>query len=356
MIHDYSYWRPRPTSNDFELEVISKHPDFNGRPLKKYAIDGINTVGCWGEEPFEIHFHNRSTEDAQVRISLDGTDVLTAKPASLELNHDMWVVRAGRTLHLRAWAETNKGGARFVFTGADKSVALHAHGDISHKGIISAAVFTEKNPPRRVHHYGTLETKGMQTNSGMRGSMSRRAVGSSAFLGDKLGSSLAAPKGGSSVVPAAAPDCVGSPTPISETNDGGATGYGTLYGSLDREISESTTKSKSLKKEAAVGAGEYVAQPTTTVKGLEEPILNSIVRVRYMWWDDLQARLKDLRFEDPHPTGFPAEKIKTFADLSNVPRVNSVANSAEDAFTRTESRGSTTQAPVRTTPVFDRVI
>lgn len=49
---NYSYWRPRPTQNDFELEVISKHPDFNGRPLRKYAVEGINTIGCWCDEPF----------------------------------------------------------------------------------------------------------------------------------------------------------------------------------------------------------------------------------------------------------------------------------------------------------------
>src|ERR1700685_2802207 len=119
---DYSYWRARPTTNDFSLDVISKHPDFDNRKLKKYSIDMIDSVGVIKDEPFEVHFHNRSFEDVQIKLTLDGTDVLTGKPGDLEVNHEMWLVRAGKTLHLKAWAENNKGGARFVFTHGDKSV------------------------------------------------------------------------------------------------------------------------------------------------------------------------------------------------------------------------------------------
>lgn len=311
--HDnYSYWQPRPTQNDFELEVISKHPDFNGRPLRKYAVEGINTIGCWGDEPFEVHFHNKSIEDVQVRISLDGTDILTGKAASLEVNHDMWVVRAGKTLHLKAWAETSQGGARFVFTSGDKSVALHAHGDVSHKGIISAAVFTERDrptPPR--HVYRPRRVAYYQGSGGIKG-------GSVSSIGGIYTNN--------SAMPAAA----GSPTPDAVMESFG--------GDLHREISDDGMNlTKSLKKEASVGAGEQVSQRTVTVKGLDNPILNSIVRVRYMWYDDLVVLVKKAsiqRMEDPHPTGFPAEKIRSFADLSNVPRVKSVAVSSETEVVR----------------------
>lgn len=295
---DYSYWRARPTTNDFSLDVISKHPDFDGRKLKKYCVDAIDTCGVVDSEPFEVHFHNRSFEDVQAKISLDGSDCLTGKLADLEVNHEMWLVRAGKTLHLKAWHETNAGGARFVFTHGDKSVSLHAHGDISHKGIIAAAVFTERDPkPRPVYATFNSTTRGMQTNS----SNVRRRISSDALGG---GQSLSF---GDNVTKG----CASAAAPK-------ATNY-----SSDVSIEEI---GESINKEAAVGAGEYTEQKTHTVKGLDNPILHSIVRMRYMWNDELVEKLKTVKHEDPHANGFPAAKIKTFADLSNVPRVESVAS------------------------------
>lgn len=330
--NNYSCWRPRPIQSDFDLEIVSKHPEFNGRSMKKYSVEGIDTIGCWGDEPFEVHFHNRSSEDVQVRISLDGTDILTAKPASLEINHDMWFVRAGRTLHLRAWAETNKGGAKFVFTSGDKSVALHAHGDVSHKGVISAAVFTERDRPQHV-----LQRRFATTKSASRFEDDDAFKGGDAFGGSGiLGGGFSGGPPGSGRLPGVYSNVVSSnvAAPVPASGVGSHTPDAVLesFGNRNREtvvqdysLSEQT-KSKSLKKEAAVGAGEFVEQRTHTVKGLDNPVLNSILRVRYMWWDDLLAKLSKHSYDDPHPTGFPAEKIKSFADLSNVPRVSSVAD------------------------------
>jgi hypothetical protein len=276
--YGFSYWRAKPTERDFSLDIVSRHPDFNGRTLKKYALEGIDSVGVWGDEKFELHFHNKSQEDVQVRISLDGTDILTGKPANLEINHDMWIVRAGRTLHLKAWAETSNGGASFVFTGADKSVSLHTHGDMSHKGIISAAVFTERDRPVRVYNARRrLQAKGIT------------AAGA----------------------------------PAAAFNNSFARGE-TSVCDAGMNIDYERATLGDLKKEAAVGAGEYVEQKTRTVKGLDHPVLNSIIRVRYLWWDSLKEKLAAHKATD-FPTGFPGEKIRTFADLSNVPRVASEA-------------------------------
>lgn len=322
----YSHWRPvpKPSENDFELVVVSKHPDFNGRAMKKYAVDGINTVGVWGNEPFEVHFKNNSAEDVQVRISLDGTDVLTGKEANLEVNHDMWVVRSGRTLHLKAWAENSHGGARFVFTGEDMGVALNSHGNVSHKGIISAAVFTERDRPVRPYPrpYGRAR---LAATSGHH------------FLG-----AAPAPVAAGGAVPAAAFDAFNADMERS------------VDGSLGLKGDTKTVSAASMKKSAAVGAGEYVEQRTRKVEGLKDPVLNSIVRVRYMWWDDLNTKLRTVNYEDPHPTGFPGEKIRTFADLSGVPRVTSVAATRveEKAKERSFERGLGAVSPPDV--MFDR--
>lgn len=323
-MHNYSYWKSRPVENDFELEIISNHPEFKGRTIKQYSVEGINTIGVWGQEAFEVHFHNKSLEDVQVRISLDGTDILTGKAADLEVNHQMWLVRAGRTLHLKAWAENNEGGARFVFTSGDMGVALHAHGDISHKGIISAAVFTERD---RKYVSSIRPYDGRRSASGaMRKSMSSGNLYSSSMSFDAS--------------PQSAPSA--------------AVAGGMSTNSREEEIGDS------LKREASVGAGEYTNQKTKTVKGLDYPVLTSVVRVRYMWYDDLLVKLKEARYEDPHPTGFPGQKIKTFADLSEVPRVASVAARIEtksnldpDYYYR---KSLVDQGPPASKQTFDRVV
>lgn len=308
VLYDRSYWRPRPVERDFSIDVISRHPEFDNKALRKFPVDGIDSVGVWGDEPFEIHFKNNSFETVQVRVSLDGTDVMTGKPADLEINTLMWVVRAGRTLHLKAWHESQDGGSRFVFTGMDKSVALHAHGDVSHKGIISVAVFTDSDRPVMHRTYDSWYSRHERTLGGPPGG-ARRAMGtmeskSASFNSMSLDRGREVSDDIAGAVPAAAPAGVDMSKGVLET-----------FG----------LREKSMKKEAAVGAGEFTSQKSRTVKGFDKPVLNSIIRVRYMWWDDLQAKLKDIRYEDPHPTGFPAEKIKTFADLSGVPKIDSAA-------------------------------
>src|SRR5690606_36952116 len=126
--------------------------------LKKYNIEGIETVGAWGDEPFEIRFTNHTWQKIQVKISIDGTDVLTGKLANTEVNNDMWVVNGYGTLKLKAWPENNNGGAAFLFTSANDSVAIHTHGDLSHRGIIAAAVFVEGHvEPVRINYTPVID-------------------------------------------------------------------------------------------------------------------------------------------------------------------------------------------------------
>lgn len=307
------------------IEIVSRHRDFDGQTLRKYYVEGIETVGVYGEEPFEIHIKNNIDEALQIRCSLDGSDILTGKPADLEINHNMWLVRAGKTLHLKAWAENNQGGARFVFTSADKGVSLNAHGDVSHKGIISAAVFTERDKPMpKDRSYGALMGSGNI-------SLGRRFKSSGDVMkggGQRVNSYNGRSDGSMSFNENAPGPAAAASSPISE------------YDSMDMELD--------LKRDVAVGAGEYVAQPTHTVKGLENPVLNTIVRVRYVWYDRLKELLAEANYEDKFPTGFPAQKIKTFADLSDVPRTQSSA-------ARTEVIKST-ETIVRKEQVFDRFV
>lgn len=326
IIHDYSYWRKEPRQQDFEMQIISRHPEWDGRKFAKRKLQGMNTIGVFDKESFEIVFTNHYSEPVNVRISLDGTDVLTGKQADLNPDHSMWYVKAGNTLHLKAWHESVEGGSRFVFTGADKSVALHTSGDMSHKGIIAVAVFTEGDRSYS-WYYGDRELSDEITTVFNSSHSDKPIPCAAGITGPK--STMYGANNNPKIVP----------NGVSEE----------IAKSIRRNIVEEKTNStinkiseisEDLKKEVAVGAGEYVSQKTRTVVGLRKPTLHSIIRTRYMWWDEFVDGLKkQAESEDTFPTGFPGEKIKRFADLRDVPKVESTAvekNCVKDGVSRFE--------------------
>src|SRR5947209_13312140 len=137
------------------LEIISNRSNsfaHSRRTLRQYHVENINTIGVFGDESFSIRFRNSSFNRVQVKLSLDGTDILTGQVANLDPQSKMWVVNAYGTLELSAWPESHQGGAAFVFSTVENSVALHTHGDMFAKGFISAAVFIEGYaPPQRYY-------------------------------------------------------------------------------------------------------------------------------------------------------------------------------------------------------------
>lgn len=294
------YTRKKIMSN-YILEVISHHPDFAGKPLRQYDVDGIKTIGAYGSEEFSIRFRNMTWQKVQLILSLDGTCILSGKPATTEANSkDMWVVDAYGTLELKAFPETRDGGAAFVFTSADNSVALHTHGNMSSRGIIAAAVFTEGHIPepvyiKNIHHthyypwypYQTLPYwYGYPTYSGVTYTAS-------------------------------------SPI-ICDTNSGGKTFSSSTINAaalnnLNTNNSDATIHN-SLQSQAAVGAGQYVNQKIAHVAGLIKPVLSETIRIRYLWWDDLVSKLKQNNVAAPHASGFPGDKEKLMS-LGNTPRL-----------------------------------
>lgn len=330
-MYNTSYFKVKPTQRDFEVNIISRHPEFEGQTLKKYNLDGIETIGAYGDEPFEIQFKNNSSETVQIRVSVDGTDIMTAKPATLEITHEMFLIRAHNSITLKAWHETNMGGARFVFTNEQMGVAKHAHGDITHKGIIAVAVYTEGDRTQPI--YRTQENF-MRRATG--GAMKSASSGSSVQNYGSLYGSIS--KGATGAM---GPSGAASADELGEVHSSNSVDGAYYQGDLRRDVDAApaaaagqllnSSRSKvglPLKKtSAAVGAGEYVEQRTRTVEGLKKPELNSVLRTRYMWWDEVVAHANEQygHVVDIHPTGFPADPVKKFADLSGVPRVESAA-------------------------------
>lgn len=300
------------SNSNYSLEIISHHPTFKNKSLRKYYVDGIETIGAWGDEPFEIKFTNHTWQKLELKLSVDGTDVLSGDPATTDPTPKMWVVNGYGTLSLKAWPENNNGGAQFVFTSGSNSVAAHTHGDMSSRGIIAAAVYVEghvepirlSNPPIVIqndhHHYHDRYRRSIYDNTAYPvwgGTIGGVTYGSNSISGSAAGSTL----GGASLDSCsfnAYTDSVASAS-----------------------LGETPTDSKGLESLVAVGAGQHVDQKIVTVAGLIKPTFTETVRVRYMWWDELVAKLRANNVPMPHASGFPADQNKTNISLGSTPRV-----------------------------------
>jgi hypothetical protein len=303
--------------SNYSLEVISHHPTFKNKSLRKYYVDGIDTIGAWGDEPFEIVFKNNTWQKVQVKLSLDGTDILTGEPANTEVSDKMWVVNGYGTLSLKAWPETNNGGAHFVFTSANNSVAVHTHGDLSSRGIIAAAVFTEGHvEPLRTNHnhyhynwptYNPIWIGGNYGSSGggiLRGGNTIISNTSTFGSGTLSANSVS----------------------VSASNAADSGSASAAYFSAE---------SKALESLAAVGAGQYVDQKISYTSGLIKPLLSETVRLRYMWWDDLVSKLRANHVPVPHASGFPGDHNKQNINLGGTPRIGQFS---QPAFPRPEPK------------------
>ena len=281
---------------NYSLEVISHHPQFSGKTLKKFNVDGIDTIGAWGNEKFEIKFKNHTWQKVQVKLSIDGTDILSGQKATTEVDKSMWVVQPFGELSLKAWPESDGGGAAFIFTNANNSVAVHTHGDLSCRGIIAAAVFVEGQPtyyqpfittynPNWWDYYVTSPNWGQPITI--------------------CNNNVAFNNGGTYTSNSISNDLIGNSCSLNASD----------YFS---DIVESN-----MEKAAAVGAGDFTKQDIKYVEGLVKPTFTETVRVKYLWWDELQAKLRQANVPSPHASGFPGDKERKHIDLGNTPRLGS---------------------------------
>lgn len=263
--------------NNYTLDVVSDLPEFSNKSFKKFNVDGLDHIGVYGNEPFTIKFHNNTWERVQVRLSLDGTCILTGKLADTDPKSDgMFMVEPNRQLILQAWPESNRGGSKFVFTSGDKGVAKNLHGNMSSNGIIAAAVFTEGD---RSYKYPQGILRSQSGGWNMSKGLSNTRYSSGALSSSTMDSMITA-------------------------ND--------------------SSLSDNLRSLASVGKGEEVKQELREVSGLIQPVFSQALKIKYVWWDDLVAKLRvsDEKFLEMQSLGFPGNIEKKFINLDKVPKTD----------------------------------
>lgn len=281
-------------NNNYELRIISNEQSSEGKVLKKYIIDEQETIGVVENEPFEIEFKNKTWAKIQVRISVDGTDISTGDLASTKPDGVMWFVEPYGVLKLKAWPESAKGGAEFLFGKTEDSVAENTHGNMSGKGIIAAAVFVEGYSPYVNYGFQNRQLTGIGniSLSGNFGPFNHNIISSNEI-------SLNARRSKS----------------VENNTSGSLRSYDTSSASLNiAECSENL----------AVGAGEYVAQEIVKVAGLTQPKLDTTISVKYESWNSLRSKVRALQKQVVNVSNpaFPGDAPMKMIDLKNTPRKN----------------------------------
>lgn len=292
-------------SAEYTLDIVSLDKNIEGKPLKKYAIENTDFIGVYENEPFEIVFKNNTHKKVQIVISVDGTDILSGKLASTEPEAKMLLVNSYSTLNLQAWPETNSGGARFVFTNTDNSVAANTHGNLSSKGIIAVAVFEEGHVP-------SYNIWGNHPHPSAVGS--GQLYGSGGLYSNNLDKSFSN---------------YSYNTDQKINLDSGQYSSDQINLMSESDSRARNPKYNKIEQSASVGAGEYVPQTLTTVAGLTQPKLATTIRVKYEWWNSLRSKLRKLvaKPESQSTNGFPGDKKNI--DLAQTPRIKSSAKRQE---------------------------
>jgi hypothetical protein len=254
--------------SSYELNIVSLDEKSNGKYLKKYKINDKNVIGVFENEPFQIEFKNNTLSKVQIRISVDGTDILTGDLANIDATGQMWVVNGYSSIKLKAWPETNKGGAEFLFGKAASSVAANTHGYMESRGIISVAVFKES--ASYVNHNPLINNSILKNDNFFDYKRNIKVNGVGNYLAPDLYSSCA------SVNSVTAP---------------------------------------------GVGAGNFQEQQIEKTAGFLSPKLESIISIKYEWWTSLRSELRKLEAIEQKAAaeiGFPGST--KLIDLGKTPR------------------------------------
>jgi hypothetical protein len=139
------------------VEVVS---DSSGRlrsiPHKEYRQSGSRVVKEYLEarrgDNYSIVVRNRLPERVGVVIAVDGRNIISGGKSFLGSNERMYILDPYGSATLEGWRTDLQSVNRFYFTDVADSYAVRTFGDTSAMGVISVAVFRERE--RRVYRYG----------------------------------------------------------------------------------------------------------------------------------------------------------------------------------------------------------
>ena len=130
-------------------------PDHGGKfttiPFKNYYSGETHIIKKYLEarkgENYSIVVRNRLSERVGIVVAVDGRNIISGKKSYLKNNEMMYIVGPYGSVKLEGWRTDDDTVHKFYFTDVHDSYSMRTFGDKSAMGVITVAVFREKNRP-----------------------------------------------------------------------------------------------------------------------------------------------------------------------------------------------------------------
>lgn len=159
-------------------------PDQGGQfttiPFKNYFSGQTHIIKKYLEarkgENYSIFVRNTLGERIGIVVAVDGRNIISGKKSYLKNNEMMYIVEPYGSVKLEGWRTNDDTVNKFYFTDVQDSYSVRTFGDTSAMGVITVAVFREKERPA-IFLDKTLREKSPAPSAGAPGKSESRRYG-----------------------------------------------------------------------------------------------------------------------------------------------------------------------------------
>ncbi len=131
--------------------VPDKGGQFTTIPFKNYFSGQTQIIKKYLEtrkgENYSIVIRNTMGERIGIVVAVDGRNIISGKKSYLKSNEMMYIVGPYGSVKLEGWRTDDDTVHKFYFTDVHDSYSVRTFGDKSAMGVITVAVFREKDRP-----------------------------------------------------------------------------------------------------------------------------------------------------------------------------------------------------------------
>lgn len=158
-------------SGDVDIEVVSDYGGtFTTIPFKDFTSGRTRVIKRYLEakkgENYSIVVKNNLNERIGVVIAVDGRNIITGKQSFLNNNETMYILEPYGSAKLEGWRTDQNTVHKFYFTDTTDSYSVKTFGDSSAMGVITAALFKEKEKPQIYFKEKSLRQKAPSPSAG----------------------------------------------------------------------------------------------------------------------------------------------------------------------------------------------
>jgi hypothetical protein len=154
--------RGGPLRGEVNIEVVSESGvGFLSIPHKDFTKGGTRIIKKYLEarrgEHYGIVIRNNTPERIGVVIAVDGRNIISGKKSDLKNGEDMYIVNGYEHGKYDGWRTSSDKVHKFYFTDTADSYAMRTFSDSTAMGIVSIAIYREKEQPKLLYEQKRLD-------------------------------------------------------------------------------------------------------------------------------------------------------------------------------------------------------